>query len=457
MKEPSMSQEFGALLKRETQLNQLSWIIIVSLLVLVGFLTFVLVSQVELTDLWLLRNQFVQVLIPGLLLMVILYMADAHRRTRERLSNTHRELEGAREGLIAAYDRVLFVHDVATQVSDLKRNDVMPSVLRESVMHYEADAAAVVSGEDVEVFAEDPLKEAAARNAAMAVAMQTVRTGEPATHEGQDGSWAIGVPIRVKGILDSVAVLWRQERTFSEDEIGHLKLLARVLELGTENKKLVTELRQQLRGSLGLLTTLIEDRQKDYAGHSQNVANLAVSVGRRMGLIGQPMEDLKLAGLVHDLGMLRVPSHLLALDRDPTEQERAQLRSHPEIGAHLARAAGLRPAVQESIQAHHEHVDGSGYPAGLKGSRIPLAARIIAVCDSYDAVTHGRPGKRPLSPVEALEWIARQAGKRFDREVVGAFEHTMSEQLELAALSGLAGVPAGMEGVPQPVNGLHVA
>ena len=449
-----MSQEMKALLKRGRQLNALATFIIVALLGVVGFLMFVLVTETAVSDLWLLRNEFAQVLIPGLLLMVILYMADMHRRLRDRLEATHTALEDAQSELQEAYDRVTFAHEVASIVSDLKRSDVMPTVLRESVAHYDADAAVMVTGDDVEVFATDPAHEDTARRAAMGLAVRSVQTDDTTGHSTPDGAHSIATPIRLKGALHSVVALWRKDRAFTDGESENLRLLARVLELGIENKHLVVELRQQLKGSLTLLTTLIEDRQKDYAGHSSNVANLAVATGRRLGIVGEPMEDLKLAGLVHDLGMLRVPKEILNMRRDLTIQERAEIELHPVAGAQLAKAAGLRPAVQEAILAHHEQVCGHGYPRRLRGRQIPFEARVIAVCDAYDAMTHLRPDRRPLSPLEALAEIERQAGRKFDNEVATAFVDVMNEQLEMSALSGLAGVASGMEGMPQPIMGL---
>jgi putative two-component system response regulator len=245
--------------------------------------------------------------------------------------------------------------------------------------------------------------------------------------------------------------LWRRSGrdSFGDEYVSTLDLLAKVIGLGLENRTLVAELRRQIRGSLTLLTTLIEDRQGSPLGRSERIA---VAVGRRLGIHDQELEDLKLAALVHDLGMLRIGGVTPGAARSFDPEERSRLEEHPRIGAELARSAELGPSVQEAILAHHERLDGSGYPQAAQGRTIPMAARIIAVADDFDVLTHRRPPERPLSQTSALAELRVHAGTRYDAEVVRAFAEVVQQQAHLAALTELFDLPDGTEGVPSAVD-----
>jgi diguanylate cyclase (GGDEF)-like protein/putative nucleotidyltransferase with HDIG domain len=163
------------------------------------------------------------------------------------------------------------------------------------------------------------------------------------------------------------------------------------------------------------------DARDVYTGsHSQRVADLAARTARRLGLPDEEVELTRLAASLHDLGKLAIPEEILRKPGPLTEPERLVLERHPQIGFRMLESLGVDP-VAEWVLHHHERWDGSGYPDGLPGDRIPLGARIIFVADAYDAMTSERVYRRRVLPEQAIAELRRCAGTQFDPEIVDAF------------------------------------
>lgn len=154
--------------------------------------------------------------------------------------------------------------------------------------------------------------------------------------------------------------------------------------------------------------------------HSLEVAATATVVGRSLGLARAELVEVELGALLHDVGKLRLPPHILAKPDRLDEDERRLVRLHPEWGAEMVRRIpGLEP-VALIVLLHHERPDGTGYPHGLSHERIPAASRIVSVCDAYGAMTKRRPYSEPLDVDAALGELQRHAGTQFDPEAVDA-------------------------------------
>jgi putative nucleotidyltransferase with HDIG domain len=156
--------------------------------------------------------------------------------------------------------------------------------------------------------------------------------------------------------------------------------------------------------------------------HARAVAALAAAVAEQLGLVDDDVRVVHMAALLHDVGKVAVDDRLLEKPGPLTDDEWSAVRCHPEVGERLAREALALP--EESVIAirhHHERFDGRGYPDGLAGQEIPLAARIVAVADAYDAMTSDRPYRRALSSLQARDELARCAGTHFCPDVVAAF------------------------------------
>jgi HD-GYP domain-containing protein (c-di-GMP phosphodiesterase class II) len=162
-------------------------------------------------------------------------------------------------------------------------------------------------------------------------------------------------------------------------------------------------------------------RDRETEGHSQRVAALSVRLAEMLGVSGDELIHLRHGALLHDIGKVGVPDHILHKAGPLTDEEWAIMRQHPVHAYRLLVSNQFLRAALPVPYCHHEKWDGSGYPRGLKGTEIPLAARIFAVADVWDALTSDRPYRPAWANERALAYIREQAGKHFDPAVVAAF------------------------------------
>lgn len=176
---------------------------------------------------------------------------------------------------------------------------------------------------------------------------------------------------------------------------------------------------------VGALLSALRMRAPRLAEHSVRVASVATSVGEQMGLSVARVGRLRLASLLHDVGMLGVPDTILAKPGplDPGEWE--VIRAHPQNGYELI-AEAVHADVAEAVLTHHERIDGSGYPAGLSGTDIPELGRIVLLADAFDAMTNARPYQRAMDPLEALSEMRKNAGTQFDERGVEALAEALA-------------------------------
>ena len=174
---------------------------------------------------------------------------------------------------------------------------------------------------------------------------------------------------------------------------------------------------------LGVLSTLVETlalRDRSTARHAAAVARSARELAAEIGCDEAEQDVIHTAGLLHDIGKFALPDHILHAEV-LSDEDRAIVRRHPQDGATLVgRLDGYGP-VAEAILYHHEHVDGSGYPAGLIGSEIPLSSRIIGICSMYDSLTMGEGSRQALTPERAIAEMRSTAGRNLDSDLVERF------------------------------------
>ena len=164
------------------------------------------------------------------------------------------------------------------------------------------------------------------------------------------------------------------------------------------------------------------------AGHSTEVVGWSGTLGERLRLSLPDLFELELGALLHDVGKVRVPDAILRKPAALDPSERELVRRHPVWGAELVeRVPGLEP-VATIVRFHHERWDGSGYPDGLERDRIPIASRIVALCDAYQAMTSGRPYRPPLQPTTAVRELRAGAGTQFDPALVDCFVDVLKER-----------------------------
>jgi diguanylate cyclase (GGDEF)-like protein/putative nucleotidyltransferase with HDIG domain len=187
---------------------------------------------------------------------------------------------------------------------------------------------------------------------------------------------------------------------------------------------------------LQALTAVASAHDGDTSAHSMRMVNMARETARMLGCSEEEVRLVRLAALLHDIGKVGIPHEILRKPGPLNEDEWSVMRRHPKIGRQiLAQAGGKFELLSHIVVAHHERWDGKGYPYGLSGEAIPLGARILAVADSFDAMTSDRPYRKALPIAEAREELQRCSGNQYDPRVVAAFLHVLEAQ-EQAQLDG---------------------
>jgi putative nucleotidyltransferase with HDIG domain len=186
-------------------------------------------------------------------------------------------------------------------------------------------------------------------------------------------------------------------------------------------------------GAIRALAAALDARDPYTAGHSERVSALSVEIGRAMALSDQDLGILRLGALLHDIGKIGVPDEVLGKTSALTAAEFELIRAHPVIGARILRSIPFLAPHLPIVELHHERLDGLGYPYGLIGDAIPLAARIVHVADAYDAITSARAYRNARPPHEAIAELNRGAGDNFDPDAVRALVHALPRMPSVAA------------------------
>lgn len=191
-----------------------------------------------------------------------------------------------------------------------------------------------------------------------------------------------------------------------------------------EAENTVRETLAKLRGAMGavihVMVSTVEARDPYTAGHQQRVSNLARAIGRKMGLPAEMIDGIRLAGAIHDLGKIKIPAEILSNPAPITEAERALIRIHPKVAYDILKTIDFDWPVAEVVYQHHERMDGSGYPRGLKGAEVCPEARVLIVADVVEAIASHRPYRPALGVEMALGEILDGRGSCYDPDVVDA-------------------------------------
>jgi putative nucleotidyltransferase with HDIG domain len=204
----------------------------------------------------------------------------------------------------------------------------------------------------------------------------------------------------------------------SGDEIGIL---------ATSFDEMTEKLQRQHLSTIRALTSAIDARDPYTMGHSVRVGQLAMMLGQQLGMEDKRLARLEIGGYLHDIGKIGIRDAVLLKPGRLTPEERNIIEEHPTIGLAILEHVDLPPEVIKFVADHHERLDGSGYPRGLRNEQVTIQARIAAVADMYDAVTSERPYREPMSPGDALELLRSESGRFLDPRVVEALSAIMDE------------------------------
>jgi putative methionine-R-sulfoxide reductase with GAF domain len=249
-------------------------------------------------------------------------------------------------------------------------------------------------------------------------------------HFGDEGFVAYyGVPLIAKGQVQGVLEIFHRSPLDPDEEwLDFLKALAVQAAIAIENASLFDDLRRSnLDLALAYDTTLegwaraLELRDKETEGHAQRVTEMTLRLARAMGMREADLTHVRRGVLLHDIGKMGIPDSILLKPGPLTPEEWTIMRRHPLYAYELlSPIAHLRPALDIPLY-HHEKWDGSGYPYGLQGEQIPLAARVFAVVDVWDALRSNRPYRKAWPEKKVRDYICSLAGRHFDPKVVQKF------------------------------------
>jgi diguanylate cyclase (GGDEF)-like protein/PAS domain S-box-containing protein len=169
--------------------------------------------------------------------------------------------------------------------------------------------------------------------------------------------------------------------------------------------------------------------------HAERLVQLSKSIGIAMSLTDDQLNDLELVATLHDIGKMSMPAEILSKRGKLSNEEWAEMRKHPEVGFRIAQATSELIPIAKYILCHHERWDGKGYPQGLKGEKIPLLSRIVAIVDSFDAMTNDRAYRSAMTKAEAIEEIRINSGTQFDPDISQLFLNIISEELTVGIAS----------------------
>ena len=201
-----------------------------------------------------------------------------------------------------------------------------------------------------------------------------------------------------------------------------LEMVSRSYRLDLEQKveERTARLQKAMEGIIKAMTLAVESRDPYTAGHQQRVADLAVAIAKEMNISKDQIEGIRMAGLIHDLGKISVPAEILSKPGSLTEIEFSFIKTHPRVGYDIMSDIEFPWPIAKMMLQHHERMNGSGYPQGLKGKEILPEARILGVADVVEAMASHRPYRAALGTDSALDEILGNRGALYDPEVVDA-------------------------------------
>lgn len=258
--------------------------------------------------------------------------------------------------------------------------------------------------------------------------------GKAAVEHGYNAN--ISMPLLQNGNVFGVLSIYSNvPEPFDKDEVELLEELAEDLAYGILNLRTrashdrhETLLRESLKQSVQAIAATVESRDPYTAGHQKRVAELATAIGREMGLDEERIQGIGFAGIIHDLGKVHIPAEILSKPGKLSDIEYQLIQTHPEAGYDIVKDVRFPWPIAQIILQHHERIDGSGYPRGLKDEAILLEAKIIAIADTVDAISSHRPYRSARGIDTALREIQNGKGNAFDPEAVDACVRLFTEK-----------------------------
>jgi putative nucleotidyltransferase with HDIG domain len=220
-------------------------------------------------------------------------------------------------------------------------------------------------------------------------------------------------PFRPSEVIINVSSALRRQRLEVEKR-RYMGILEKMVESRT------IKLQEALEGVIKVIALTVESKDPYTAGHQRGVAELAYSIAEVLGCPEDQIKGIHMAGMIHDLGKISVPAEILSKPSRLTDMEFGIIKTHPQVGYDILKGIDFPWPIAQIVYQHHERMDGSGYPGGLKGEEILLEARILAIADVVEAMASHRPYRPALGIDLALEEISENKAKLYDSDVANA-------------------------------------
>jgi putative nucleotidyltransferase with HDIG domain len=246
---------------------------------------------------------------------------------------------------------------------------------------------------------------------------------------------ALCVPlVSGEGVIGAICVGSRErDYRFSSDDVRLLSTIANHVTIAIGNIELFSSLQEAYLATVRSLAAAVDAKDPFTRGHSDRVALYAKAIAEKLDLSGEQCVALEMAAYLHDIGKIGIREAILLKPGKLDAEEMGQMRHHPLIGANILRPVAFPWPIAPVVRHHHEHYDGEGYPAGLKGEEIPLLARILTVADAYEAMTADRPYRGGRTQDDAIQELYRCQGSHFDPRIVETFIQALAEMDDRAA------------------------
>ncbi len=235
--------------------------------------------------------------------------------------------------------------------------------------------------------------------------------------------FALMVPIRDRARIGGAVALGPRitGQPYSAGDIRMLETMGNSFAIALQNSNLYRQLKETYVNTIEALVTAIEAKDRYTRGHTARVARYARAIAVELDLDEASLQQVEYGAALHDVGKIGIYEHVLNKHGELTEEEFAMIRRHPAMGDRILAHIDFLREARLAVRHHHERVDGSGYPDGLRGAQIPLIAKVVAVADAFDAMTTTRTYSNPIGLEEAIDNLERKAGSQFDVMVVEAF------------------------------------
>ena len=238
----------------------------------------------------------------------------------------------------------------------------------------------------------------------------------------------VKIPLVFEGeVLGTLGITKKEVNAFTGESLKKIESFIHGLSIALHNHISYEQIQKSRNDTILAMTKMVEIKDPYTSGHQEKIAHLAVAIAQEMGLDSDTIETIRIAALLHDIGKITIPSEILNKPGKLTETEFDIIKNFPQAGYEMLKDISFTSPIAEIVYQHHEKLDGSGYPRGLKGDEIRLESRVVLVADVYEAMSSHRPYRPALSHEAAAEELNKNKGVLYDPEVVEALLNMVKE------------------------------